>query len=135
MQTRPTPEQLSSLPLFDVLSPADLARVAGWLELRRFEAGQRLVSEGASGYSFFVLLTGAAVVTRGDEEVGTVGPGDFFGEVALTGDGRRTASVTATSAVELLAMFGTQFRLLERELPDIAARVHAAAVARLHQAG
>ena len=67
----------------------------------------------------------------GDEELANLGPGDFFGELALAGDGRRTATVTATSSVTLAAMFGSQFRLLERDYPDTADRIRRAANERL----
>jgi CRP-like cAMP-binding protein len=53
---------------------------------------------------------GEARVMRGDEEFRRLGPGDFFGEAAILGDGRRTADVVAETDLELLAMFGTRFR-------------------------
>jgi len=128
---RPEPEMLASVPLFAALQPDELARVAGWMETRQADIGEKLVSEGASGYSFFVLQEGTAAVTKDGEEIATLGPGDFFGELALTGEGRRTATVTATSRVTLAAMFGSQFRLLERELPDAAAHIRREAADRL----
>ncbi len=127
---RPEHSALATVPLFASLGEEELARVSEWMEIRHAEVGERLVSEGASGYSFFVLQEGAATVTRDGEEIATLGPGDFFGELALTGDGRRTATVTATSPVTLAAMFGSQFRLLERELPDVADRIRRAATER-----
>src|SRR5258708_966395 len=125
------PAQLAPVPLLARLTQAELERVSQWMEIRHADVGDRLVSEGASGYSFFVLQEGTAAVTKNGEEVTKLGPGDFFGELALTGDGRRTATVTATSPVTLAAMFGSQFRLLERELPDAANRVRRAAADRL----
>ena len=128
---RPDPTHLAAVPLFATLTHGELERVSEWMEIRHADVGDRLVSEGASGYSFFVLQEGTAAVTRDGEEIRKLGPGDFFGELALTGDGRRTATVTATSPVTVAAMFGSQFRLLERELPDAANRVRRAAVDRL----
>src|SRR6266851_2146928 len=111
---RPDPDWLATVPLFASLEHEELERVSEWVETRRADAGERLVSEGASGYSFFVLQEGTASVTRDGEQIATLASGDFFGELALTGDGRRTATVTATSPVTVAAMFGLQFRLLER---------------------
>ena len=128
---RPKPEALASVPLFAALEPAELTRVSGWMETRQADAGDRLVIEGATGYSFFVLQEGTAAVTKDGEEIATLGPGDFFGELALTGEGRRTATVTATSRATLAAMFGSQFRLLESELPDTADLIKRAAAERL----
>ena len=127
---RPEPATLAAVPLFASLGEEELSLVAAWMETRHADPGERLVSEGATGYSFFVLQEGTAKVTRDGEEIATLGPGDFFGELALAGDGRRTATVTATSRVTLAAMFGSQFRLLERELPETAARIKRAATER-----
>jgi CRP-like cAMP-binding protein len=128
---RPEPAALAAVPLFASLGEEELERVAAWMETRRADAGERLVSEGATGYSFFVLQDGTASVTRDGQELTTLGPGDFFGELAITGDGRRTATVTATSSVTVAAMFGSQFRLLEHDYPDTAERIKRAAAERL----
>jgi CRP-like cAMP-binding protein len=128
---RPEPAALAAVPLFASLGDEELERVSAWMETRRADPGERLVSEGATGYSFFVLQEGTAAVTRNGEELANLGPGDFFGELALAGDGRRTATVTATSSVTLAAMFGSQFRLLERDYPDTADRIRRAANERL----
>lgn len=124
------PQSLEGLPLFDSLSTAERESVARWLEPRHADAGERLCGEGASGYSFFVLQSGAADVTRDGEQLATLGPGDFFGELAIVGNGRRTATVTATAPSELLVLFGTEFRRLEQELPEAAERIREAVTAR-----
>jgi CRP-like cAMP-binding protein len=126
----PDPADLSAVPVFASLAVDDLRRIAGWLEVRRADPGERLVREGASGYSFYVLLEGTAVVTSDGVELRTLAAGDFFGELALTGEGRRTASVTATSPVTVASMFGSNFRLLEQELPTAAERILGAAAER-----
>ncbi|HEY2940311.1 MAG TPA: cyclic nucleotide-binding domain-containing protein [Gaiellaceae bacterium] len=125
------PENLVTIPLFASLSDADRDTVAVLFEQRTCSPGERLVGEGAHGYSFFVLQEGEAVVTADGEELGTLGPGDFFGEIALIGNGRRTATVTATSEAKVLVMFGTDFRLLQQRQPKTAALIEAAMRARL----
>jgi voltage-gated potassium channel len=102
------PDRLAAMPVFSGLSRDELERVAGWTEVRHADAGDRLCGEGAAGYSFFVLALEA---------------GDFFGEIAILGGGRRTATVTATSPVTFVAMFGADFRRLETELPVAAERI------------
>ena len=83
----------------------------------------KLTGEGASGYSFYVLRDGAATVSIDGSEVRTLAPGDFFGELALLGDGRRTATVTTAAPSRVLVLFGTEFRQLQQEYPEIAARI------------
>jgi CRP-like cAMP-binding protein len=119
-------DDLIGIQLFESLSVADLEQVAGWFQVREVSEGVKLTGEGAPGYSFYVLLAGSAVVTAGDKAVATYAPGDFFGEMAILGDGRRTATVTTTAPAKLLVMFGTEFRRLQQEQPEIAAGLEAA---------
>jgi CRP-like cAMP-binding protein len=120
------PDDLAGIPLFDSLSEDELTQLAPRFEIKTVSEGVRLASEGASGYSFFVLAEGSAVVTVADEVVTTYGPGDFFGEMAILGDGRRTATVTTTSPAKVLSLFGTEFRRLQQTQPSVAARLEQA---------
>lgn len=119
------------MPVFAELSASELERVAQWTEVRHADAGDRLVGEGATGYSFFVIEEGSASVSTAGQDVGDLGAGDFFGEIALLGEGRRTATVTATSPVTYMAMFGSDFRQLEVECPSAAERIRQAMAERL----
>jgi CRP-like cAMP-binding protein len=120
------PADLAPVPLFASLSEEELEAVARWFEPKSASAGVRLAGEGAPGYSFFVLAEGSAAVTASGNDVATLGPGDFFGEIAILGHGRRTATVTTTSAARLFVMFGAEFRRLQEAHPDIAGRLEAA---------
>ena len=117
------PDDLAGIPLFDTLEPDERAAIAPWFELEDVSPGVNLTGEGASGYSFYVLSDGGATVSIDGNEVRTLARGDFFGELALLGDGRRTATVTTASASQVLVLFGTEFRQLQQEYPEIAARV------------
>lgn len=120
----PTVEELRRVSFLADLPDETVERVARWFEERHAEPGDNLTPEGASGYTFFVILDGTATVVHGGRTVATLGPGDFFGEGALVGDtGRRNASVIAESPLRVGAMFGTEFRVLERELPEVATQV------------
>jgi CRP-like cAMP-binding protein len=132
------PDDLAGIPLFDSLSQADIEQLATWFAVKTVSEGVRLATEGASGYSFFVLVAGGAVVTSDGETVATCGPGDFFGEMAILDSGRRSATVTTTSPAKLLVMFGTEFRRLEQAHPTIAAELEKVTRQRrrkLHQFG
>jgi CRP-like cAMP-binding protein len=118
-----TVDDLANVPLFDSLSPSELEELASRFDVVTFSEGATLTSEGASGYSFYVLVEGSAVVTVENELVATYLPGDFFGEMAILGGGRRNATVTTTSPSRLLVMFGTEFRIMEHSQPAIAAKL------------
>lgn len=112
---------LAGVPLFAPLTDEERAALAPWFEASSVSPGVTLAREGTAGYSFYVLLDGAAVVTLDGETVATYGPGDFFGEMAILGHGRRHATVTTTEPSRVLSMFGTEFRRLEQELPHVGA--------------
>ncbi|HEY2310126.1 MAG TPA: cyclic nucleotide-binding domain-containing protein [Gaiellaceae bacterium] len=116
-------EDLVGVPLFADLEPDERESLASWFEVQDISADVKLTGEGASGYSFFVLREGTATVTIDGNEVRTLKPGDFFGELAILGDGRRTATVTTTSPVRVLVLFGTEFRQLQQEYPELAAQI------------
>ena len=116
-------EDLAGVPLFADLEPDKRETLASWFEVRDVSAGVKLTGEGASGYSFFVLREGTTTVTIDGNEVRTLGPGDFFGELAILGDGRRTATVTTATPVRVLVLFGTEFRQLQQDYPELAAQI------------
>ena len=111
------------MPLFSTLSPEELAALGGRFEARQVRAGTRLTTEGASGYSFFVIESGEVEVEQNGTVVNTLGAGDFFGETAILSGERRNATVTSASDAELLVLFGTEFRILERDWPAVAAKI------------
>ena len=125
---------LAGIALLDDLEPEELTKIAPWFEVQDVSPGVNLTGEGASGYSFYILSDGTASVTIDGVEVNTLGPGDFFGELAILGDGVRTATVTTTSPSRLLVVFGTEFRQLQQEQPDLASRIEAGVRARLQPA-
>lgn len=125
------PDQLRSCSLFTGLDHEELEPLCDWFEVASVSEGVTVAGEGAPGYSFFVIAQGNAVVSADGDELATLGPGDFFGEVAMLGGGRRSATVTTTSPATLLVMFGTEFRRLQEAQPEVAARLEAAMAERV----
>jgi len=125
------PTDLAPLPLFGSLSESELAEVAALFEVKEVAAGVRLVGQGATGHSFFVLCDGEAAVTSQGGEIATLGAGDFFGELALLATGRRTATVTTTEPSRILVLFGPDFDRLRSRYPTLAAELEAAVERRL----
>jgi CRP-like cAMP-binding protein len=111
--------RLKDVPLFSSMSEQELAAVAQQTDEISVAAGRQLAREGDLGDEFFVIESGTAEVTRGGAPVAKLGEGDFFGEVALIREERRTATVTATSPMALIVMRGSSFRSLDRSSPEI----------------
>jgi CRP-like cAMP-binding protein len=127
----PDPDRLRAIPLFEDLSDDQLEAVASWFTVEDVSEGRRLTPEGASGYLFYVIEEGTVDVVRHEETIAQLGPGAYFGEMAIMGDGRRIADVIATSPMTVFAMFGTNFRELEATLPDVAAKIRSTLEERL----
>ncbi len=111
---------LRRVPLFQGLDEKHLKRIAESFTERPFSAGQELVTEGSGGVGFFVIETGEARVTVDGEPRRELGPGDYFGEIALIDGGRRTATITATSDGKMHGLTSWQFRPLVEDNASIA---------------
>ena len=111
--------RLKDVPFFSSMSDEDLAAVAQQTDEISVAAGRVLAREGDLGEEFFVIESGTAEVTRGGAPVAKLGAGDFFGEIALIREERRTATVTATSPMVLIVMTGSSFRSLDISIPEL----------------
>lgn len=112
--------ELESISLFSGLDANERAIIADLLTVETYENGLTIVREGEVGYVFYVLKKGRAEVSHEGSLLKVLDPGDFFGEIAILGDGKRSTTVTARGDVAVWAMFGTSLGQLEREHPDIA---------------
>ena len=115
--------RLKEVPFFSSLSKKELAAVAQQTDEIDVPAGKVLAREGDFGQEFFIISEGTAEVTRGGERIAKLGPGDFFGEMALLAEDQRTATVTATSPMSLIVMSRTDFRTLDRTMPSVHASI------------
>ena len=106
------PDLLQRVPLFADLGRKELERVGNSMKERRFDPGETLTVEGKGGVGFFVIEEGDARVSVHDEERGKLGPGDYFGEIALISEGSRTATITAETPVKAWGMTMWDFRPL-----------------------
>jgi CRP/FNR family cyclic AMP-dependent transcriptional regulator len=115
--------QLRDVPFFSKLSKRELATVAQQTDEVDVEPGRVLARQGDSGQEFFVIIDGTAEVLRDEAPIAELGPGDFFGEMALLDDDRRTATVKAISPMKVLVMTRTSFRTIDRSMPQVHAAV------------
>jgi CRP-like cAMP-binding protein len=124
-------DHIRKVPLFARCSKKELAEVAKLADEIDFGPGRVLTKEGSSGREFFVIFDGEAEVERKGKKVAALGPGDFFGEIALIARTPRTATVTSTTPISLLVITAQSFRTLLDHQPAIAAKVLAALAERL----
>jgi len=113
-------EVLRNVPLFSELDDEDLGRLATQMKERRFSEGNPMTSEGAGGAGFFVMTEGNASVSVGGEVRATLGPGDYFGEIALIDEGTRTASITAATDVTAYGLTSWEFKPFVEDHPQVA---------------
>jgi CRP/FNR family cyclic AMP-dependent transcriptional regulator len=128
------PNRLSDIEIFRHLSKSELQRLAGWLQAQSVPSGHQLAREGTFAHEFFLIEDGEAAVVQDGERVATLGPGDFFGEIGLLETERRTASVVATTPMEVIVMFQPEFAQMTKELPTVADQIRAAIRSRLERA-
>lgn len=118
--------KLTQTPLFEGLPEKDLARIASMMDEVDVTANRPLAVEDTLGHEFFVLLEGRCEVRVADEFIVGLQPGDFFGEIALAEEGRRTASVFASSPARVAVMTRSAFRDMATRYPDVGERLRAA---------
>ncbi len=116
-------DMLKKVPLFAGLDNKELQEIARSMRERRFKAGDTVTQEGAGGVGFFVVEEGQADVNVGGESKGSVGPGDYFGEIALINESPRTATLTARTDMLCYGMTPWDFRPLVETNSTIALKL------------
>ena len=96
--------EMVGAPLFAEVEPAELRSTLEAFDEVHFPGGRRVLLEGLRGDDFFLIVTGTAAVLVDGWRVATLGPGDFFGEMAVLGDGLRTASIRAETPLRCLVL-------------------------------
>jgi CRP-like cAMP-binding protein len=122
---------IKRVPLFASASKSELAEIATIADEIDLPEGKTVIQEGDTGREFFVLVEGTAEVIRGGKRVASLGPGDFFGEIALIAKTPRNATITTTSPVRALVITDRAFRQLLDHSPTIAVGVLVALAERL----
>jgi CRP-like cAMP-binding protein len=127
-------ELLQRVPLFADFDRGDLARLARTFKERTFEAGHKVAQEGKGAAGFFVIEDGEATVSVRGEERAKLGPGDYFGEIALIDDGARSATITADSDLHCYGLTSWEFRPLVESNASIAWKLLETLAKRLREA-
>ncbi|MFB3737654.1 MAG: Crp/Fnr family transcriptional regulator [Candidatus Velamenicoccus archaeovorus] len=124
---------LGRVPLFAELSRRHLRKLAEHADEVEFDAGERIVEMGMLGGAFYVILEGQAKVTKGSRTLTRLGPGDFFGDLALLDRGARQATVTATTPIVAVRLFKQAFDRLLVEEPKVATKMLAVLAGRIRR--
>lgn len=119
MPTAPV-EVLRKVPLFQDFDDDDLERLSRQMKERTFPEGAAVTTEGDTGAGFFVIAEGNATVSVGGETKTSLGPGDYFGEIALIDEGVRSASITAATDLRCYGLTPWEFRPFVEEHPQVA---------------
>ena len=114
---------LALVPLFSSCTRAELREIAGLGTPVEVRAGSELIKEGASGREFFIVIEGEAECSVRGATAAILGPGDYFGEMALIDGGPRTATIRAASLLKVLVMDSREFSTLMLASPSISLRL------------
>jgi CRP/FNR family cyclic AMP-dependent transcriptional regulator len=134
MASKTKTDQLRGVQMFSACTDKELAQIARACDELAVESGAVLVEEGSVGEDFFLVGTGEAEVARGGRTLATLGPGQYFGELALLDDAPRNATVTATSPMSLIRLRRREFSAVLDSWPGVAHKLLQQMARRLREA-
>ena len=123
---------IAAIPIFSTCNKKELRAVSRLLSALRVSAGEVLTTQGDHGREFMIIESGTAVVRRNNRKVGTLGPGDFFGELAMLAAVARTATVVAETDMVIDVLSTREFASLLKDNPAIASKIYLTAIRRLY---
>lgn len=125
-------QTLAGIPIFSECTRKELKAISKLVTPVNIPAGKVLVKEGDPGREFMIIVSGTATVKRNNRKIATLGPGDFFGELAVLAGVPRTATVVADVDMTIEAMNRQEFSSLLDESPAMAKKILVGAVKRLY---
>ena len=128
-------ELIRRVPLFEHIGGRELEKIRQLADEVDVPAGKVLINEGATAQEFFVVIEGSMRVEQSGREINRLGPGDFFGEIALVDGGKRTATVTTTVPSRCFVLGPRQFQNVLHQNVEIIHAVMKALSTRVREAG
>lgn len=116
-------EFLARVPIFGDCTPQEIAAIAGVAQESTFEPNQIIVTQGAPGQAFYLILSGRVEILRDGSSLGAYGPGDFFGEMSLLDHAPRSATIRALETTTCMMLSSWDFRSLLEQHPGIAIKL------------
>jgi CRP/FNR family transcriptional regulator, cyclic AMP receptor protein len=130
-KANPTVELLRTVDLFGDLTTKELESIADACKRAEFRDGANIVTQGEKSARLYIITDGSAEVRVHGKKVDEIGPGDYFGEIAVIDGQPRAATVTATSSVSALSLANFNVKALLRTMPDIGFKMLRTACARI----
>lgn len=130
----PKIEHLANVKMFSSLNKKELRLVGRVADVVTVEDGAPIVTQGTTGHEFYMIMEGRAAVRRGNRKIAELGPGQYFGELALLDRGPRSATVVADGDVELAVIGQREFFALLDDVPTLAHKLLVSMAARLREA-
>ncbi len=127
-------DALESVRLFERCTRSDLHAIGRRLELETHDVGREIVTQGDRADTFYLVLSGELGVDQDGRRTAILGPDDHFGELALLDPGRRSATVTSLTEVELAALSVRALNELLRDMPQLATALLGSLAAQLREA-
>jgi CRP-like cAMP-binding protein len=134
MPADPKLEHLAQVQLFSSLNKRELRLIGKAADIVDLKGGTEIVREGAIGHEFYLVLSGEATVRRNGRKVATLGPGRYFGELALLDRGPRSATVVANTDMQLVVISQREFMSVLDKVPTVSEKLLSSMAARLREA-
>jgi CRP-like cAMP-binding protein len=134
MPADPKLEHLAQVQMFSSLNKKELRLIAKAADIADLKAGTEIVTEGTSGHEFYLVLAGDATVRRNGRKIATLGPGSYFGELALLDRGPRSATTVADTDMEVVIISQREFMAVLDKVPTVSMKLLASMAARLREA-
>jgi CRP-like cAMP-binding protein len=134
MAADPKIELLSHVQMFSSLNKKELGLIARSADVVTVKPGTEIVTQGTPGHEFYLVVSGQATVRRNGRKIATLGPGQYFGELALLDRGPRSATVIAETEVELAIISQREFLAVLNQVPAVAYKLLVSMASRLRDA-
>ena len=134
MPADPKLEHLAQVQMFSSLNKKELRLISKAADIVDLKAGTEIVTEGTIGHEFYLVLSGQATVRRNGRKVASLGPGNYFGELALLDRGPRSATVVADTDMEVVVISQREFMSVLDQVPPVSTKLLASMAARLREA-